>query len=124
MKIAVPSNDNKTVSAHFGRTKGFVFFEIENNEILKKSYKENKCTGHAKHEVHEHGSHEHSHVGIFQALGDCKVVIAGGMGKRLYNDFQKEKIEVFVTKEKNIDKAIELFLSKKLDNNSHICCSH
>jgi len=33
MKIAIASDDGKTISSHFGRTKGFVIFEVEDKEI-------------------------------------------------------------------------------------------
>ena len=46
------------------------------------------------------------------------------MGRRLYDDFEKRQINVFVTKEQNIDKAVELFLNDKLDNNTEGCCNH
>jgi len=38
MKIAIASDDGKTISSHFGRTRGFVIFEIEGKEIKKKEY--------------------------------------------------------------------------------------
>jgi len=37
IKIAIPSDDGNTISSHFGRTKGFVVFEVENKEIKKES---------------------------------------------------------------------------------------
>ncbi len=138
MKIAIPSNDKINIAGHFGRTKGFVICEIDNQEVIKKEYKENNFTGHAKgkhsegehehHEHHEHHKHEHdehhSHKGIFDAIGDCRMVIAGGMGRRLYDEFQQKNINVFVTKEKNIDNALNLFFDGNLDNNPNKCCSH
>ncbi|MCK5815660.1 MAG: NifB/NifX family molybdenum-iron cluster-binding protein [Flavobacteriaceae bacterium] len=130
MKIAIPSNNNINISRHFGRTKGFVICEIENDTIIKKEYTQNTFTGHAQglhsdHDHnHEHGQGNHSHDGIFNAIGDCKIVIAGGMGRKLYNDFEQKNIKVFVTKEKNIDSALNLFLNSELDNNSDSCCSH
>ena len=46
------------------------------------------------------------------------------MGRRLYNDFEKNNIKVFVTKEKNIDNALKLFMNNNLENNSDECCNH
>ena len=126
MKIAIPSNDNINISSHFGRTKGFVICEMDNDKIINKEYKQNTFTGHAQglHKGDEHGHGNHSHNGIFNAIGDCEIVIAGGMGRRLYNDFEQNNIKVFVTKEMNIDSALNLFLNSELDNNSDECCSH
>ncbi len=131
MKIAIPSNDSTTISAHFGRTKGFVICEIDNNKVVKKEYIQNTFTGHSqglhtdknlKHNSHEH--QKHSHQGILDAIGDCEVVIAGGMGRRLYNDFEQNNIKVFVSQEANIDSALNLFLNNELDNNTDKCCEH
>ena len=126
MKIAIPSNDQQTISGHFGRTAGFVIIYIEDGKVINKEYKKNNFTEHAQgqhhQENHQHGGN-HSHDGIFEALGDCKIVIAGGMGQRLYNDFAQKRIQIFVTKEKNIDKAIDLFIENNLDNNSDKCCN-
>lgn len=130
MKIAIPSNNQKTISAHFGRTLGFIIIEIDKGQVTKKEYITNNFTGHSQGLHHEHnhnhnsGSGQHSHSGIFNAIGDCDTVIAGGMGRRLYVDFEQRKIQVFVTAEKDIDKAVELFLSNNLDNNSDTCCDH
>jgi len=129
MKIAIPSDDQSSISQHFGRTAGFMIVEIDNNQVVKKEYKSNTFTGHAQglHEEGQHGDHaQHnsSHAGIFSAMGDCKVVIAGGMGQRLYTDFAQRQIQVFVTSERNIDKALSLYLADNLDNNSDKCCNH
>ncbi len=132
MKIAIPSNDNVTISKHFGRTKGFVIVEMENNEILSKTHITNDFTGHSQglhHEHHDHNHHghdhaHHSHDNIFKAIGDCSIVIAGGMGRRLYSDFEQRNMQVFITKEENIDTALQAYINGNLDNNSDICCSH
>jgi predicted Fe-Mo cluster-binding NifX family protein len=126
MKIAIPSDDKINISGHFGRTKGFVICELENNKVIHKEYKENNFTGHSQG-LHHDNNHEHvtqSHNGIFNAIGDCGVVIAGGMGQRLYSDFELKNIAVYITKEYNIDKAIQLYVTDKLDNNSDTCCQH
>lgn len=123
MKIAIPSNDQTTIARHFGRTAGFMIFDIDKDKVLYKEYKANTFTGHVKGQHHEK-EHNHSHHGIFNALADCKIVIAGGMGRRLYIDFEKKGMEVFVTSENDIEKALELFIKNDLDNNSDKCCNH
>jgi predicted Fe-Mo cluster-binding NifX family protein len=130
MKIAIPSNDKQTISAHFGRTEGFVILTIEDGEVQKSEYFINNFTGHSQGLQHEHehsndnGHVQQSHQGIFKAIGDCQVVIAGGMGRRLYTDFEQRKIKVFVTRERSIEKAVQLFIAENLDNDSEKCCDH
>ncbi len=126
MRIAIPTNDMTTVSAHFGRSKGFMVFNIENDKVTNMEYRINNFTGHAKnkHKEHNNDNHRHSHESIFNALRNCNIIIAGGMGKRLYNDFNEKEIEVYVTNEKDINKALELLIKGVLDNNTTKCCSH
>ena len=126
MRIAIPTNDMTTVSAHFGRTKGFMVYDLEVNKVTNFQYILNTFTGHAKnkHKDHDHGEHQHSHETILNSLKNCDVVIAGGMGKRLLNDFDKNEIQVYVTQEKNIQKALELLTKGVLDNDTAKCCNH
>lgn len=120
MKIAVASEDGKKISPHFGRAKLFVIFEIENGVIKNKEYIQNTFTGHAKgvYEIEEH--HHKSHSEIIESLKDCKVVISHGMGRKLYDDLTSAGIEVCVTEETDVDKAIELYLKGELKNVSKL----
>ncbi len=130
MKIVIPTNDQINISQHFGRTKGFLLVQVDDNKIISKAYKENNMTGHAQgkhhdhHHEHHHEGHAHSHEGIFNAIGDCDVVIAGGMGRRLYQDFAVKEIPVYVTHETNIEEAVQLLLKHQLDNDTEKCCNH
>jgi predicted Fe-Mo cluster-binding NifX family protein len=125
MKIAIPTDDKQTIAGHFGRTKGFMTFAIEDNKVVLEAYKPNNFTGHAQglHD-HDHGNHQHSHKGIFEALDGCSTVIARGMGRRLYDDFAAKNIRVFITEETDIRKAVDRYLEDSLDNNPDSCCSH
>lgn len=132
MNIAVPSNDGINVSAHFGRSKGFLIFETENQEIIKSAYRLNDVTAHATglHHAHGHdhnhgaGEHSHSHTGILDLLEDCEAVIAGGMGNRLYVDLQAAGKKATITRESNARQAVLLMLQNQLDNNPETCCQH
>ena len=131
MKIAIPSEDRIHISSHFGRTKGFMIYEIENNEIVKSEYRDNTFTGHARGMHHEHGHNhhednhqQHTHGRILNALNDCNTVIAGGMGRRLLDDLNNNGKEVIVTDETQIEKAIQAFLENTLDHSESKCCEH
>ncbi|MDI6861181.1 MAG: NifB/NifX family molybdenum-iron cluster-binding protein [Caldisericia bacterium] len=116
MKIAVASNDGKIISSHFGRTRGFVIFEIEGNEIKKREYLPNTFTGHHGG-IHNRGLHHFdTHSAIIEALKDVNIVISHGMGRRLYDDLKNAGIDVYVCNETNVDEAIKLFLDGKLTN--------
>lgn len=133
MKIAFPTKDQKNIFAHFGRTPGFLIVKIENDNVTQKKFIVNEFTDHAKGHHHEHvknhkhqhgHGHHHSHTNILNALQDCEVIIANGMGRRLLDDFQNHNKKVFVTQETIIDNAIEKYLSNTIDHNSKTCCHH
>ena len=124
MRIAIPTNDMKTISAHFGRSKGFMVYNIKDDKIHFNQYKINTFTRHAKGDLEEHGEHNHNHDGIFKAIGNYEIVIAGGMGKHLFKEFNQKNIQVFVTEEKNIMKALDLYLKNELKSETGKLCVH
>ena len=83
MKIAVATSDGKSVSQHFGRSAGFVVFDVEGKNIVSQEFRINQATPHAQglcNGEHEHGAH--NHAGIVALLLDCEVMLCGGMGAR------------------------------------------
>lgn len=131
MKTAIPVNDGVNISAHFGRSKGFIIFETGDKKIIKEEYRENSVTGHATGQHHEHGHDHgsgehpvHSHTGILELLADCETIIAGGMGRRLFTDMQAAGKKVYITREENARKAMILLLGNDLDSNTDMLCQH
>jgi len=122
-KIAVASDDGQSISSHFGKTKGFVIFEVEGQEIKGQEYRPNTFTGHAR-ELENVGHDVDRHGPILSALNDCKVVISNGMGRRLYDDLCGAGKEVFITEETSVKKAIDLYLNNKLADNPDKTCEH
>jgi predicted Fe-Mo cluster-binding NifX family protein len=126
IKIAIPSSDGTQVFDHFGRTPGFVIVESDAGKINSRQFVKNDFTGHARGEhlqevdVHVHKSHD----SIFAALPDIQVVIARGMGRRLYQDFEQRNIQVFVTQQSSIDQALDQYFRGTLDNNPDRACDH
>ncbi|MEW6685925.1 MAG: NifB/NifX family molybdenum-iron cluster-binding protein [Candidatus Edwardsbacteria bacterium] len=123
MKIAIASDDEKTISSHFGRTRGFVVFEVEGREVKNQEYRPNTFTGHAGglegagHGVDRHGP-------IVSALSDCKAAISHGMGRRIYDDLKNAGIEVFVTDETDVRRTFDLYVQGGLTNHPERSCSH
>ena len=123
MKIAIVSDDEKTIASHFGKARGFIIFEIEDGKILSQEYRRNTFTGHARglagagHELDRHGP-------ILTALADCKVVISHGMGRRIYDDLKQAGIEVFITDETDVAKALQLYIAGSLIDKPELGCNH
>jgi predicted Fe-Mo cluster-binding NifX family protein len=83
MRIAVPTNDGVTLSAHFGRSAAFLIFELENGQITKRETRPNGAHHAAGNgECQQGGGEVHSHTGIVAVLADCDAVLCCGMGSR------------------------------------------
>lgn len=83
MKVAVATIDGNSLSQHFGQSKGFVVFEVENTTVVSREFRTNNHTPHAQGLCNHDGHHEHgthSHANILGLLGDCNFVLCGGMG--------------------------------------------
>lgn len=123
MKIAVASDDGKVISAHFGRSLGFVIAEIENREIKTKQYRKNTFTGHARGLADEDCNLDR-HQPILEALKDCQIVISHGMGRRIYDDLKNAAIGVFITEEVDVDEALSAFIKGELKDHPERGCVH
>ena len=51
-----------------------------------------------------------------ETISDCQVLLAGGMGWGAYESMRSYNIEPVVTDVENIDEAIELYSTGKLEN--------
>ena len=128
MKIAVASMDGQRISPHFGRSSCFVVYSVQSQAVQQREVLANRMTAHGQGECQgEHqaapGVGHHSHGPILQALDDCKVVIAQGMGRRMVEDFAQRGIQVLLTDETEADRAVELWLTGQLkaDPNRRMC---
>lgn len=144
MKIAMPSDDQQTICAHFGRAKGFLVYELDNNEVVSKEYRTNTFTGHAKglhveganggqqkghkhnhgnHQGYEH-KHQHDHGGILAGLADCETIIARGMGRRLLVNFEEKNKKAIISTISLADEAVNNYIAGTLKHNPDAACEH
>jgi predicted Fe-Mo cluster-binding NifX family protein len=127
MKIAIASDDQKIIAQHIGRSNGFVIFEIEDNKIKNKEYRLNTFTRHAQGQCQiekgaNHNFDQHSH--LLEALSDCQVIISQGMGYRIQKDLVSNNIQPLVTSQKDVEKALGLYLEGKIiDESDNLYCS-
>lgn len=131
MKIAVASDDGLSISAHFGRSAGFVIFEAENGEIVKSDFRPNSSAHHhssgCDHEQgHGHEQSFHSHDGFLNTLAGCDVVICRGMGRRAIVDLKESGIVAAITTEAvDVTTAAKLYAQGKLPaTDESVCCKH
>jgi predicted Fe-Mo cluster-binding NifX family protein len=128
VKIAITTEDGKVISAHFGRSPYFAIYEIEDGKIVNKEMRKNTFTGHFRREhqkrpeqhhgqPHHRGTGDpHAHHSVAEGLKDCQVVISHGMGRKAWEDLRARGIEMIVTDETDVEKAVEMYLAGELED--------
>jgi predicted Fe-Mo cluster-binding NifX family protein len=126
MKIAAISEDGTTVSQHFGRAPYYLVVTVEDGKVVSRE-KRDKAGHHtfaagqhpdtAPGERHGYDAGAQSrHATMAQSIGDCQVLIAGGMGWGAYESLKSRGIETIVTDVENIEEAVRLHVEGKLTN--------
>lgn len=122
MKIAVVSENGKTVSQHFGRATHYVIVNTDGSRILGKESR--LKAGHHDFAVEERGCSCGAHVdesSIYDRhrpmvlnILDCDVLLAGGMGWGAYEGLKSRGIKAILTD--IIEEAVRLYLGGNLPN--------
>ena len=94
MKIAVITENGKTISQHFGRAPYYLVFTIEDGKITNREMRDKMGHQHFVNEAHtdDHGTDGHGmdssshqkHGQMAEAIKDCQVLLCGGMGRGAY----------------------------------------
>lgn len=124
LNVAFVTDDGTTISQHFGRAKFFEVLFIENGVVKKREQREK--LGHhsfANNEQHHHsaehgmdeGSHN-KHASMVEAIKDCDIIVARGMGYGAYNSLAQLNIKTIITDIKNIDDTIIPLSEGTIDN--------
>lgn len=126
MKVAVATQDGKTVAQHFGGAPLYAVFSIESGEVISREVRPKAAhqhhTGHSQHEAHfgeEHtlASAEHvTHATMVQNIADCDVVLAGSMGRGAYEALKDYDVEPILTDITSIEEAVAAYIAGKLEN--------
>ena len=126
MKIAVVTDDEITISQHFGRASLYVVVTTQDGKITGKEKRPKMghshfATAEGAHSEHggPHGfdaASQNKHASMAEAIKDCQVLITGGMGRGAYESLKSYKIEPIITDIKTIDEAVKLRLEGKLPN--------
>ncbi len=104
MKIAVTSQNRKTITEHAGRCRKFWVFNIENNKIVDKQLLELP----KEQAFHDSSAHEP------HPLDNVDVIITGGMGQGLMMRLERKGTKGIVTKESDPERAVLLYLNGSL----------
>jgi transcriptional regulator with XRE-family HTH domain/predicted Fe-Mo cluster-binding NifX family protein len=124
MKIAVITDNGKTISQHFGRAPYYLVLTIEEGKVIEREMRDKM--GHSQFAAQhgEHGDHEidhgmdasshGKHLSMAETIADCKALICGGMGMGAYNSMRSLNIQPIVTDLVSIDEAVKAFIDGKL----------
>lgn len=123
MKIAIITDDGKTISQHFGRAQYYLVITIDegiiiNREMRKKiGHNHFSAEGHEEHAHEHHGSDEASHgkhTQMAQTISDCSAVVCGGMGMGAYESMKRLNIQPIVTDLINVNEIVIAYINDKL----------
>jgi predicted Fe-Mo cluster-binding NifX family protein len=128
MKIALITDDGKTISQHFGRAPYYLVITIENSKEVQREMREKLGHNHFSNQetgephTHAHGQHgfdaasHDRHTSMAQAISDCQVIICGGMGAGAYESMRQLNIQPVVTQLRGIDEAIQAYIAGSLQD--------
>ena len=115
IKIAAVSDDGQTISQHFGRAKYYTVLTIENGQITAREQREKMGHAHFAGEEHAeekdprgHGfapAEQDRHFQMAEAIRDCQILLARGMGAGAYYSMEQIGIRPVITDIASIDEA-------------------
>lgn len=128
MKVAVITDDGKTISAHFGRAQKCAVIEVEDGKVIGQELRDKP--GHAgghNHEhdhghahSHHHGSHHHGQHRFHEKLAvmeDCQVVLCRGMGNPAYEKLVQAGLKPILTDIVDMETAVQAYLDGTIIDN-------
>jgi len=120
MKIALITDDGKTISQHFGRAQYYLVATIENGKVINRELRDKLGHANFANEPYDpeipgqpHGfspASQDRHARMAQAITDCEVLLCRGMGMGAYESMKMYNIRPIVTDIAVIDEAIKNFI--------------
>lgn len=119
MKIAIVSDDAKTISTHFGSAQYYLIYTIENGKIARQETRNKPGHKHSKgKQLEDHRTcnrlSEVRHTNMMGLIMDCDVVLAGGMGGSAYDDLKIRSIQPIITDIREVQPALDAYLNETL----------
>lgn len=123
MKIAIITDDGKSISQHFGRATHYLVLTIENGKITNREMRSkvghNQFSGEPHHDHHDetHGldeAHHDKHTQMAGSISDCEAVICGGMGMGAYQSMLRLNIKPIVTDLQDADSIAQAYIDGKI----------
>ncbi len=123
MKIAIATEDGRTVSRHFGRAPYYAVLTVEDGAVVARELRPKFSPHMAGGEPESHGgsgphgtdpASQARHDQMAGAVADCAAMIAGGMGQGAYDRFAALGVRPVVTDLADVDAAALAFARGEL----------
>jgi predicted Fe-Mo cluster-binding NifX family protein len=123
VKIAVITDDERTISQHFGRAPYYLVATVAEGQVIDWQRRDKLGHAHFSNEPHAHQPGEQHgfdpasqdrHTRMAQTIADCDILICGGMGAGAYASMQARDIKPVVTDILSIDEAVQAYLAGHL----------
>ena len=116
MKIALITDDGKTISQHFGRANYCMVVTIENGQIIQREMRDKLSHKHFAGEEHGHShqadtrhgfdaASQDRHAQMSESIADCEALLCRGMGAGAYESMKARGIRPIVTDVEAIEEA-------------------
>jgi predicted Fe-Mo cluster-binding NifX family protein len=119
MKIAAITDDGTNISQHFGRAPFYAVYTVEDKQIVKREMRDKMGHQQFVHQeglLDEAGRHgfgpgsQQRHAAMAAAIGDCDVLLSGGMGWGAFESMKQAGIKAIVTDIVDIEEAVQAYL--------------
>ena len=124
MKIAIITDDGKTISQHFGRAQYYLVVTVENGQIIERQLRDKLGHTHFTNQPHEdyqpgqpHGmgaAAHNKHLSMAGTISDCEALLCRGMGMGAYNSMQQVGIRPIVTDIADIEEAVMAYVEGRI----------
>ncbi len=122
MKIAVVTDDHRTISAHFGRAIYYEVFTITDGKVTGRETLQKPAHEQFAREPHDEPGYAHGlgplagrrHARMLEPIRDCQVLLARGMGQGAHDNLQQAGIQTILTDIHEIEPAVEAYVEGRL----------
>jgi len=120
MKIAAVTDDDETISQHFGRAIKYFVMPLDEGKIITREFRDEanyqdfqreglERQHHHQNDLRGRGFGRHSgekHKRMFATINDCQILLARGIDQGGYNGLQQMGIQPIITDIPEIEKAV------------------
>lgn len=122
LKVAVPTEDGVRISERFGRASLFVVAEVQVGQVLGRQVRVNPVGSRVREGLSRRRAQRgrERHVVVAELLADCRAVLAFSVGQRMRTAMERRGVEVVITSEVLVDRALALFSLLALQDESRV----